>query len=172
MVDDTTPAEPAAAPERADALDRLFASEWSSLVATAYWLLGDQRLAEETVQDAFVRLAESWDTLRDPMSAPAWLQRAVVNLSRSSIRRLITGRRIQSGQRAPAAVEPVELPDPDLIDAVRRLARRQRECIVLRFYGDLTVEQIADTLDLSAGSVKTHLHRALKNLATDLGTPP
>ena len=51
---------------------------------------------------------------------------------------------------------------------VRRLPRRQRECVVLRFYADLTVPEIAATLGVAEGSVKSHLHRALAALAVDL----
>lgn len=159
-------------------LVELYEQHWESLTRTARWLVSDRALAEEVVQDAFIRLVEHWHELRDPAAAPAWLRRTVVNLSRSRIRRLLVGRqkvRLVAAQHSVADQSALrfgeELTDGELGDAIRLLPRRQRECVVLRYVHDLAVEEIADTLRISAGSVKTHLHRALASLGDAMTTP-
>lgn len=161
---------------RRDALAALHAEHYASLVGTAYWILGDRTLAEEIAQDAFVRLAESWNQLNDHAAAPAWLRRTVINLSRSKIRRLVVGRRKREQVASRAAADLTreadgasELAHGELGTAIRSLPMRQRECVVLRFVHDLTVADIAITLGVGEGSVKTHLHRALKTLGSTLG---
>lgn len=161
---------------RRHALAALHAEHYRSLVGTAYWILGDSAQAEEIAQDAFVRLAESWDRLNDHAAAPAYLRRTVINLSRSKVRRLIVGRRKRDEVGSRTLVDrttpdqtPIGLADGDLGTAVRALPLRQRECVVLRFVHDLTIADIAATLGVGEGSVKTHLHRALKTLGTALG---
>lgn len=159
-------------------LAELYEANWSSLVRTGAWLLGDSALAEEVVQDAFIRLVEHWHQLNDPLAAPAWLRRTVVNLSRSRMRRFAVGRQ---KTRLAAAREQVadfsaqrlgeDLSDGELGAAIRRLPRRQRECVVLRFVHDLAVAEIASTLGIGAGSVKTHLHRGLHSLGNELEDP-
>lgn len=165
-----------AAATRREALASLHAEHYRSLVGTAYWILGDATQAEEITQDAFVRLAESWDRLNDPGAAPAYLRRTVINLSRSKVRRLIVGRRKRRQVASREFVDrvgpepsPIGLADGELGAAIRALPARQRECVVLRFVHDLTVADIATTLEIGEGSVKTHLHRALKTLGSALG---
>lgn len=160
---------------RRDALASLHAEHYRSLVGTAYWILGDSTQAEEIAQDAFVRLAESWDRLKDPGAAPAYLRRTVINLSRSRVRRLMIGRRKRQQvasreqiDRIGAEPSSIGLADGDLGVAIRALPPRQRDCVVLRFVHDLTVADIAATLEIGEGSVKTHLHRALKTLGSAL----
>lgn len=162
----------ALSPER---LVELYERNWTPLVRTAAWLLGDQASAEEVTQDAFVRLVERWYQLDDADAAPAWLRRTVLNLSRSKIRRLVVGRHKRSlvASRATAIDTSADhlgdrLVDGDVGDAIRALPRRQAECVVLRFVEDLSVDEIARVLAISAGSVKTHLHRALNTLNSAL----
>lgn len=156
-------------------LSALYRSHWASLVGTASWLLGDGPLAEEVVQDSFIRLVEHWHRLDDTAAAGAWLRRTVVNLSRTRVRRLVLGRRKHQllAGRTPTTDRSADalgesLLDTDVGAAIRRLSTRQRECIVLRYVHDLGVEEIAATIGVSSGSVKTHLHRALKTLGTEL----
>lgn len=181
------PSLPAESARRADAelvmtrvitkqeLTELYRAHWAPLVGTASWLLGDRPLAEEVVQDSFIRLVEHWDRIDDPRAAGAWLRRTVVNLSRSRVRRLVVGRRKHQllAGRTSMTDTSAEAFGEGLVDspvgaAIRQLPRRQRECVVLRFVHDLSVGEIAETLDVSAGSVKTHLHRGLKALGSQL----
>jgi len=157
-------------------LAELYRSHWGPLVGTATWLLGDRPLAEEVVQDSFIRLVEHWHRINDPGAAGAWLRRTVVNLSRTRVRRLALGRRkhqLLAGRTATTDVSAESygegLRDGPVGQAISGLPRRQRECVVLRFVHDLSVDEIANTLDVSTGSVKTHLHRGLKALGAELG---
>jgi RNA polymerase sigma-70 factor (sigma-E family) len=135
---------------------------YRSLVRLAA-LLGDRSLAEEVVQDAFVHAYIAGDRIREPLS---YVRRAVVNGARSSLRR----RRVR--ERTPlTAVGSVDAPDDrtDVMRALRRLPARQRECLVLRYYGDFSEAEIAGALGISPGAVKTHAHRGLKALEEMLG---
>ena len=77
--------------------------------------------------------------------------------------------RAAAGSARPPSIDAVRRDDQrQVADAVRALPDRQRDCIVLRFYADLTDAEIAETLGISAGSVKTHLHRARATLADRL----
>jgi RNA polymerase sigma-70 factor (sigma-E family) len=158
-------AEPA---DSLDAVDRLFRSEYRPLVVVAAFLVDDVATAEECVQDAFAGLVRHWDSLRDKDSAPAYLRRSVVNLSRSRLRRLRTARRhaIETASVVPAPEEAVLLAEEHraVLRALRRLPRRQRECLVLRFYLHATTDEIAEALAISVGSVKAYVHRGLHTL--------
>lgn len=153
-----------------DPLASLYASEFVRLTGLAHWLVGDRSLAEELVQETFVRLVENPPRLNDSTALESYVRSALVNRSRSKIRRLRLERR---HAKADVDVSNDVLPDQHVRDAVMTLPMRQRQCVVLRFYADQTVPEIAKTLGVTAGSVKTHLHRGLRTLADHLGeTPP
>ena len=160
-------------------LAELHGAQWESLARTATWLVGSRQVGEELAQDAFVRLIEHWPTIADKNAAPAWLYRTVVNLSRSTNRRFAIGREKRELARADTALVDHSaeelggtLVDSALGTAIADLPRRQRECLVLRYVQDMTVEQIATALEIGAGSVKTHLHRATTKLQTIEGLQP
>jgi RNA polymerase sigma-70 factor (sigma-E family) len=157
-------------PDRATAdpwLEVLYRQERASLVRLAALLVDDRGTAEEVVQDAFVAVH-----LRGvaPDSALAYVRSAVLNGARSALRRRQVRRRpfrVVGSNVAPSAeVGAMALVgDGDLLDAVRRLPDRQRDCLVLRYWLDLTEPAIAETLGISLGSVKTHVHRGTAALA-------
>jgi RNA polymerase sigma-70 factor (sigma-E family) len=151
----------------------LFRSEYRRLVGLARLLVDDTGQAEEVVQDAFVDLHRQWGSLRDPGAAPAWLRAAVVNRSRGRLRRRATARRHLRAVEPPLGFGPDEravLSDEHraVEAALRALPDRQRACLALRFYDDLTEAEIAATLGISTGSVKTHVHRGMAALTTAL----
>jgi len=157
------------------ALEQLHAEHYVSLVRTAAWMFGDVALAEELVQEGFIRLAGAWDQLDDPDAASAYLRRIVINLGRSKVRRLILGRSKMTAAQSGMPEADLSasrwgegLLDGDIGEALRSLPRRQRECVVLRYEQDLSVAQIAEVLGLAEGSVKSHLHRGLNKLRTEL----
>lgn len=149
-------------------LDGLFRAHATPLLRLAVVLTGDQRLAEDLVQDAFVRLHRS-GARPAPGTELAYLRRTVVNLSHGHHRRLRIARSHPPDppRAAPAAELDAVRHDGQrrVADAVRALPRRQRDCVVLHYFADLTDTEIADVLGISAGSVKTHLHRARAALA-------
>ena len=150
----------------------LFTTESARLVSLARFFVDDRTAAEDLVQEAFIRLARSSHRIRDPARAAAYLRSIVINLARDHNRRGLVSLR----HRAPAVLDEPSAEDTasmlqerrDVVQAVRALPRRQRDCIALRYYLELGVDQIAETLDLSPNSVKTHLRRGLRTLAARL----
>jgi RNA polymerase sigma-70 factor (sigma-E family) len=163
----TVVAVPAAVGEP-EPLERLFDEHYGSLVGLARLLLDDGDAAEEVVQEAFARLAVGRSRLRDPDRAPAYLRSTVVNLARGRLRRRAVARRHPEPAPVPVGGADEFAVRADarrrVLDAVRSLPRRQREVLVLRYYLDLSEREIADSLGISAGSVKTHASRGLAAL--------
>ncbi len=158
-----------------DAVTVLYGAHYRSLVRLAGLLLRDQAAAEETVQDAFVGMYRRWRSLRDPERAAAYLRAATVNGCRSVMRRRGTAHRAApllavAGDGPDLAVGVVER--RAVLDGLAGLPERQREVLVLRYYGDLSEAQIAETLGISPGAVKTHAARGLASLRPVLERTP
>jgi RNA polymerase sigma-70 factor (sigma-E family) len=153
-------------------LDQLYREHYRSLVRLASILVDEVATCEELVQDAFVAVLRRSGGWADPDRAPAYLRSAVLNAARSHLRKQQVRRRWLRSVDAPATSPPADgqtLVDAEtqaMLAALRNLPDRQREVLVLRFYLDLTEAEIARTLGISTGSVKTHAHRGLAALAT------
>lgn len=150
------------------AVTEIFHHHYRRLVGLAGLMVDDRESAEEVVQEAFESLYRSWGRLRDPQAAVAYLNRSVVNGSRSRLRKRMTERAydIPDAGTAPSA-ESLGLDRnerDELVEALRALPRRQREVMVLRYYLDLSEDQIAEWLGISNGSVKRHAFRATETL--------
>ncbi len=135
-------------------------------------LVRDTPTAEEVVQDSFLALCAGWDRLGDAENALAYLRQAVVNRSRSVLRhRTVAG---QNLQQAPPDMPPAEhealafLDQPAVAAVLRELPERQREAIVLRYYADLSEAEIAATMRISRGAVKSHTARGMAALRAAL----
>jgi RNA polymerase sigma-70 factor (sigma-E family) len=152
---------------RTERVAALFHAQSRELTRLAYLIVGDWGLAEEAVQEAFLRFWGSSHVLRDANAAPAYLRRTVVNLCRSRIRRRALERRVSRGADARPAGEP-EARDLDVANALGRLAAGKRSCIVLRYYADLTEAETAELLGVSVGTVKSQTSKALRQLAAHL----
>lgn len=154
-----------------DRLADLHREHYRSLVRLAYLLLGNQALAEEVVQDAFVKLQLRWGGLRHVDKAPAYLRSVVLNGARSALRhRKVVDRYDARRTAEPASVSPesaamAAFDHDQIVAAMRRLPDRQREALALRYYLDLSEADMARAMDVSPGSVKTHVHRGLAGLA-------
>ena len=151
---------------------RMFRQEASSLVRLTRLFVDDRNAAEDLVQEAFIRLARSAHKIRDPAKAPAYLRSIVLNLARDHNRRGLVSLRQHLPTDDQAAVEDeITLREDQqrVIDALRELPHRQRDCIVLRYYDELGIDDIASTLGISRNSVKTHLGRGLDALERTLG---
>lgn len=147
----------------------LFEKYYLGLVRLAMRLVDDQESAEDLVQDVFAAPPAHMD---DP---PRYLRTAVVNRSRSALRRRKVVRAFWArGQRlelTESADEP-SLRSAErgrMLAAIAQLPQRQREVVVLRYYEDLAVAEIASILDTSPGSVSSALSRALTALAAMIG---
>ena len=154
-----------------DTLRRVYEVEYTRLVGLARLLVDRREDAEEVVQEAFARTWANLGRVRDNDPLP-YVHRTVVNLSRGRLRRLRTVRAHRDDPVADAesAEQGAVRHDSDraVFERLNQLPRRQRECVVLRFYADLSVPDIARSLGVAEGSVKSHLHRALTTLAIEL----
>ena len=123
------------------------------------------------VQEAFIRLARHAGSIESIDRAPAYLRSIVLNLARDHNRRGLVslrhhaarGREIDVGDDTSDRLVATEQ-HRRVIDAVRALPTRQRDCITLRYFEEMSIDQIAGTLGVSANSVKTHLQRAMAAL--------
>jgi RNA polymerase sigma-70 factor (sigma-E family) len=152
----------------ANVMIAVFTGQYPALVRLAAMLLDDSHAAEDVVQDAYIRVAARHHRLRDPNRALAYLRQTVVNLARNSLRHQLVARR-HAASNLPAAASAEE----DAIDrferqavirALRVLPRRHREVLVLRYCLQCSVEETAELLGLSAGSVKAYASRGVSQL--------
>ena len=160
----------AAAADRdaADATVALYTAYYRPLVQLAALLVRDRGTAEDVVQDSFVAMHANWRRLRDRDNAAWYLRQCVVNRSHSVLRHRAVAERHapQPIPNMPTAEEMAfeRIERSAVIAALRRLAPRQREAIVLRYYADLSGPQIASVMGISRGAVKRHTARALSAL--------
>lgn len=143
-------------------LETVYTRDLDRLTGLAEWMTGSRAIAEELVHDTFVRVVSKPPKLEDPEALAAYMRSSVVNACNSRLRRFAVERKHRA-TRIESYEDPPR-PDEEVRNAVRQLPLRQRQVVVLRFYEDLTIDQIAAELSIGSGSVKTHLHRALKNL--------
>ena len=140
----------------------------TALLRTAYLLTGDRGHAEDLLQTALLRTARHWSRARD--APEAYARRVLINLSRDRIRWLIRRPREvpmppeTDGPRATDAGYEQVVQRQVMVRALAALPTRQRQVIVLRFFEDLSIEQTAESLGLSAGTVKSYTSRALARL--------
>ena len=150
-------------------LDELFAAHYVALVRLAAQLVDDPESAEDVVQDVFAGLDPS--RVEDPLH---YLRRAVVNRSRSVLRRRRTVRAFAGRAERMELVEAADSGTVRTDERVRVLAaidtlpRRQREAVVLRYYEDLAVGEIARILEATPSAISSALTRALDTLAVTL----
>jgi RNA polymerase sigma factor (sigma-70 family) len=159
-----------------DLVLRLFRTEGRSLVRLARLFVDDRDAAEDIVQEAFLRLARHAGKIDATDRAPAYLRSIVLNLARDHNRRGLVSLRhhATSGHEVDVEVDAVgdqlvrSEENQRVIEAVRGLPARQRDCITLRYFEELAIDRIASTLGLSVNSVKTHLRRAMVALDRSL----
>ncbi|WP_425588292.1 RNA polymerase sigma factor [Streptomyces tremellae] len=168
--------EPAPVPLADTGIDALYHHRRLHLVRLALLLVDDLPTAEDVVQDAFAALyRRHGDRLAELDDPEAYVRRSVVNGARSVLRRRRTVRAYvpERAGHAPPPDEDVLLREEhrEVLGALRLLTPRQREVLVLRYWSNLTEAQIADTLGLSRGAVKSTASRALDALARRLEAP-
>jgi RNA polymerase sigma-70 factor (sigma-E family) len=171
-------ARPQARPAESAAWDadrvvtEIYHLQYNSLVRLAVLLVHDVPTAEEVVQDAFEAMHTAWRRLRDSDKALSYLRQAVVNKSRSVLRHRSV---VDKNAPKPAPDEPSAeqgamtlIERSAVIAALRTLPDRQREAIVLRYYADLSEADIAATMGISRGAVKSHTARGMSALRSIL----
>lgn len=150
----------------------MYSTHYRSLVRLAALLVRDTATAEEVVQDSFLAMHTAWRRLRDNDKALSYLRQSVVNRSRSVLRHRVV---IDRNAPKPAPDMPSAehgaltlLDRQAVVSALRSLPARQREALVLRYYGDLSEAQIACAMGISRGAVKSHTARAIASLRSVL----
>ncbi len=138
----------------------LYVAQYSAMVRVAHALVDTRQRAEEVVQDAFAAVYERYGRIDHP---EAYLRAAVLNGCRRELRR----RMVRRQQPVPPS-EDAQLGASHVLDAIRRLPHKQRSMIVLRYDLQLTDVEIADTLGVPVGTVKSTLFRALAALRLEL----
>jgi RNA polymerase sigma-70 factor (sigma-E family) len=160
---------------RRESLEALYARHAPDAVRLATLLTRDSALAQDLVHDAFARLGGRLVHLRRPEAFDAYLRRTVVNMARMHFRRRLVERAWLARQSTVEHFLADESPGVEDRDALRRalhrLPERQRAALVLRFYEDLTHEQIATTLRCRPGTAASLVSRGLARLRQDLEAP-
>jgi RNA polymerase sigma-70 factor, ECF subfamily len=162
------PTTPRAA--RAEAsFDSLLNAERRRLYGIAYSILRDHAEAEDALQDAMLKAWRSWGSVRDERARPTWLVRICVNHCINR-RRWLRVRLTAAAQANEAAA-----PDPrfegrlvDLDRSYRRLSPKQRAAVFLHYHHGYSIEECADLMSCRAGSVRTHLARALASMRKEM----
>jgi RNA polymerase sigma-70 factor (ECF subfamily) len=166
------------------AFEQLVASQASRLINLAYRLVGNRAEAEEIAQEGFLRLHRSLESFRGDCSIASYLYRIVSRLAIDHLRREKLRRKLFFFRRQEDDVDPLEMAADTaasprdnlqaketgqrLLSALDRLSARQRAVFVLRHQEGLPLKEIAAALKLEEGTVKTHLHRAVRCLRTEL----
>jgi len=145
-------------------IEDFYRLNWGPLVRLALILTGDRGKAEDIVHDVFLRLA----TRPSPRDPKSYLRTMVVNATRDHHRRVKVERKHIA--RVPSPAMPPEV--DEMIQHVQRLPMRQRQALALRFYVDLSVEQIADVMSCPPGTVKSLIHRGIESLRKEIGYEP
>jgi RNA polymerase sigma factor (sigma-70 family) len=161
--------EPTEVPrELPSSFDDFFRAEYSRVVGLAAVLCGRAAVAEELAQDAFVSAYRHWARIAGYDDPGAWVRRVTVNLATSSLRRSAREARALArlAHRRPEA--PALPIDDEFWRTVRRLPRRQAQCVALHYLEDRSPDDIAGILGIATSTVRVHLHAARATLAARL----
>ncbi len=164
-------------------VSELFAQQAGQLKRAVQLMVDDPHEAEEIVQEAFARFLTSRRRMRHIDQAPAYLRSTAFNLARSALRKRGSARRkaplveqdsvemMHAGaQHSPEAEYDSRVSRDVVLRNLKLLPIRQQECLVLKFFVALPEKEIAETLGISNGSVKTHTSRGLAKLAQLMGS--
>jgi RNA polymerase sigma-70 factor (sigma-E family) len=149
----------------------MFAGRASALRRTAYLLCGDWHRAEDLTQTAFVKCYAALGRLREPAAVDAYLRATLLHTYFDDDKRAWRRRERATGELPDTGGTPSDPPEDRLVmlQALAAVPPRQRACLVLRFYDDLSVEETAVALGCSGGTVKSNTARGLDALRRALG---
>lgn len=154
-----------------DVIAEVYAGSFRRLIVQLYAVTGDLNEAQEVVQEAFVRALSAPERFGELENPESWLRRVAVNLAHSRYRRRRTLDRLLRRVGPPPVVPDFSPEHVALMTAMRRLPPGQRHAIALHYLVDLPVEEVARTLDVSVGTVKSRLSRGRTALAALLRGP-
>lgn len=150
---------------RYDEFDAFYVACWDDVYRPLAVTLHDADLAQEAVDEAMARAYARWRQVRTYRNQPGWVYRVGMNWAISQKRR--TNREVQ-GSVAVDKPFAASLPDPDLQNALAHLDIHYRAVVVLRYLLDWSIEEVAETLLIPEGTVKSRLNRALAKLRTEM----
>ncbi len=156
--------KPSAAPDDFDAFCR---QEHRRLVEMLSLYCGDRTVGEEMAQEAFIKAGRDWSKVKKMDNPRAWLRRVAINLANSYFRRKGIERRAKAtlqSRTLNVATNPDLLAGLALRDALATLPARQRLVLVLRYFDDLSVAQVAEVMDCPQNTVRSLGRRALESL--------
>jgi RNA polymerase sigma-70 factor (ECF subfamily) len=143
----------------------LFRREFAAVARTVFLIVHDRGRAEEITQDAFVKLLQRWTTVSSYERPDAWVRRVAIRMAVRQARREL---RRASIEKLSAGAGAERIPDLDVAAAVSALAPMQRAVVVLYYWEDRPVAEIAVLLGVTDSTVKQHLLRARARLASVL----
>ncbi len=162
-----------AAPRRArpvepsPTFEDLFTQEFPRVARTIHHLIGDRARAEEITQDAFLELLRSWRKVAGYDRPDLWVRRVAIRKAQRERHRAWRRVELERSTAGGATVEP-PTPAPEVLAAVRRLAPKQRAVVVLFYFEDRPMAEIADVLGCSESTGWSQLHTARRHLAQTL----
>lgn len=147
----------------------LVEAAWPGLYRTAYLLLGEHHLAEDLVQTALAKTYAAWDKVREPAAASGYARVVLANTAASWFRKRSWRNERPSAELPDSVIAADHSDRPAVMDALRSLPPRMRAVVVLRYFDDLSVRDVADALGISEGTVKSQTSHALDRLRVELG---
>ena len=152
-----------------EGFEGFFRTEYPSVARTVELILRDRGRAEEVTQDAFIQLFTRWRRISRYERPGAWVRRVAIRMAVRAARREKV--RAVFERSEPSQVEDA-FPDVDLVAAIHTLPEAQRAVIVLFYFEDLPVAEIAHILERPEATIRSDLHRARNHLADLLNEPP
>jgi RNA polymerase sigma-70 factor (ECF subfamily) len=144
-----------------------FREEFPRVVRTVALIVREQARAEDIAQETFLRLHQHWTRVEGYERPDAWVRRVAIRMALRGLRRDALWISVRS-RLVPDHPEP-SMPDPDLASAIARLPRSQRAAIVLHYYEDRPVAEIASLLGCTESTARVHLFHGRRRLAALLG---
>ena len=151
-------------PAGASTFEELYRAKRAEATRLAWLLTHDAAIAEDVAQDAFLRLYPMFDEVANPA---AYLRRSVVNGVYERVRKRERERR-REGLVTAAQPAALDGPTGGVLDAIAELSLDQRTAVVLRYWGGLRDQEIAETMNIRPGTARSHLSRALSQLRREL----
>ncbi|WP_377641318.1 RNA polymerase sigma factor [Oryzobacter terrae] len=146
----------------------VFRASYTSITRTVFLIVHNREAAEEITQEAFIKLLQRWDAVAGYDHPQAWVRKVATRMAVRHAAR--EGRRHERESRAgERRSAPPRDPASEVVDAVRGLGPMQRAVVVLHYFEDRPVAEVASTLQVSESTVKQHLYRARARLARALG---
>jgi RNA polymerase sigma-70 factor (ECF subfamily) len=139
-----------------------FVDAFPRVTRTVALILHDARRAEDVAQDAFVQLLRNWDKVSRYDRPDAWVRRVAIRLAMRALRRDRLWSLVKGDIRQPLPLQPRDL---DVADAIRKLPGMQRAAVILFYFEDLPIADVAAALGCAEPTARVHLHRARRRLA-------